>query len=360
VTKRWLDVFVVLLFVAAVLSAAVTDTDGSRLALFVLPLGWTLPLLARHRFPVASILVVLGSLALEARLAQEGTTTLIALLAVLLAFALAGQLEPRTAVLTAAVGAVGISVVMSSNPGGPDAGDLFFGLIVVLLPFGASFVVAQRERHAARLRASRAAAAIEEERARIARDLHDVVGHALTVMTVQAGAARLRLEPEDHPVLEQVEAIEETGREALLEMRRLVGVLRDGDAPRGPQPGLAALPPLLERLRSVGTSVELTITGEQGPLSPGVDLAAYRVVQEALTNVSKHAGPATATVTLTYGGDALSVEVSDDGAGVPVDGSGHGLVGMRERVALYGGSLVAGPRPEGGFSVRATLPRGPA
>jgi signal transduction histidine kinase len=354
-----LDALVVVLFLAAELTAAVTHTDGSRLALFVLPLGWTLPLLARRRFPVASLLTVFAVLALEAALAQEGVTSFATVAVVLLAFWLAGGLPPRDAAVTGAAGVACVYALVASNPGPVDAGDVAFVALVALLPFLSGLIVATRERHAARAREERAAAAIADERARIARDLHDVVGHALSLMTVQAGAARLRLEPEGHPVLEQVGAIEETGREALAEMRRLVGVLREGEADRDPQPGLATLEPLLAQIRAGGLDVELAVAGRPGPLPPGIDLTAYRVVQEALTNVRKHAGTAHAAVRLTYEREQLTVEVTDDGAGgTAANGDGHGLAGMRERVALYGGRLDAAPRPDGGFAVRATLPLG--
>jgi signal transduction histidine kinase len=345
-----LDALVVVLFLAAELWAAVTETDGSRFALYLLPVAWTLPLLARRRYPVAAILIVFVALALESQLAHEGTESFAALAAVLLAFWLAGNLPPRAAVPTAVAGAVCLYAIVSANPGETEAGDLLFVVFIALLPFVSGLIAAARERRAE-------ADAISHERARIARDLHDVVGHALSLMTVQAGAARLRLEPEHHPALEHVSAIEETGREALAEMRRLVGVLREGgDAARDPQPDLAMLEPLLERVRAAGMAVELEVAGRREPLAPGVELAAYRIVQEALTNVRKHAGAARAVVTLTYRPDELAIEVADDGEPPAEPGAGHGLVGMRERAALYGGAVVAGPRPEGGFAVQATLP----
>jgi signal transduction histidine kinase len=355
------DALVVAVFLAAELTAAVTHTDGSRAALLLFPLGWTLPLLARRRFPVASLLTVFGTLAVESQLAQEGTTSLAALAAVLLAFWLAGGLPERAAALaTGAAGAACTAVVLASNPGPVDAGDAVFAAVAVLLPFGSAMVLANRDRRAAYEREQRAAAAIEQERARIARDLHDVVGHALSMMTVQAGAARLRLEPERHPVIDQVTAIEETGREALGEMRRMLGMLRDDAeaAERDPQPGLATLEALLERSRGAGMAVELEVSGAPAPLAPGVDLAAYRIVQEALTNVRKHAAGARAVVTLAYEREHVCLVVANDGSGpaAPANGSGHGLVGMRERAAMYGGEVIAGPRAEGGFAVRARLP----
>jgi len=202
-------------------------------------------------------------------------------------------------------------------------------------------------------------AAVAEERRRIARDLHDVVAHSVSVMTVQAGAARLLLDEEPKRAREPLLAVEETGRQALGEMRRLLGILRraEGKAALAPQPGLARLDDLVAQARAGGLPVELTVEGERAALPPGVDLAAYRIVQEALTNARKHGGPARAHVALRYGREALELEVTNDGGASANDGSGgHGLVGMRERVALYGGELEAGPRASGGYAVRARLP----
>ena len=201
--------------------------------------------------------------------------------------------------------------------------------------------------------------AIASERARIARELHDVIAHSVSVMTVQAGAAEAMLKIDPVRAFEPVQAIQETGRGALVEMKRLVGVLRDDDEDVGlaPQPGLGDLERLLSQMRNAGLRVELRIEGSKRPVPPGVDLSAYRVVQEALTNALKHAGGAPAVVTVRYGDDALEVEVTDAGSGPRQrrDG-GHGLVGMRERVGIFGGTFDAGPNDAGGFAVRALLP----
>jgi signal transduction histidine kinase len=188
----------------------------------------------------------------------------------------------------------------------------------------------------------------------------------MSVMVVQAGGARRVLEKDPARAEHALQLIEETGREALTEMRRLLGVLREDDdaaAPeRLPQPSLDSLDDLVEECRAAGLPVAVRRRGDERPLPPGIDLAAFRIVQEALTNVRRHAGPAVAGVTITYGEGAVEVEVADNGRGLGADppssgaGPGHGLVGMRERVALYGGSVSAGPRPGGGFAVRAQLP----
>jgi signal transduction histidine kinase len=205
----------------------------------------------------------------------------------------------------------------------------------------------------------RADAAVAEERLRIARELHDVVSHGISVMTLHAGGVRRLLAPEQVREREVLEAVERTGRESLAEMQRMLGVLRGPaeTAEAAVTPGLADLDPLLDAARSAGLVTTLTVSGEVRPLPPGLDLAAYRIVQEAVTNVLRHARARSLACTVEHRGSEVVVSVTDDGAG-PDDGAGggHGLVGMRERAALYGGAVEAGPRPEGGFAVRAVLP----
>jgi signal transduction histidine kinase len=206
--------------------------------------------------------------------------------------------------------------------------------------------------------AEQAMQAVVEERARIARELHDIVGHAVSSMVVQAGAAEQA--DDDRAFVGQALAnIRRTGNDALVEMRRLVSMLRDADdAPFAPQPRLESLPSLVS---AAGGDVRLTVSGEVRPLPSGLDLTVYRIVQEALTNVRRHAAATRCEVTLAYDPDCLRIEVVDDGLGcaVPESTGGHGLVGMRERAALYGGEVVVGPEPAGGFAVRATLPVAP-
>ena len=213
--------------------------------------------------------------------------------------------------------------------------------------------LAEREREVA------AREAVVEERARIARELHDAIAHNVSMMVVQAGAERRVLNDEQASTREVLATVESIGRGALTEMRRLVGMLRtDENDPLTPQPGLADVPRLIEQVRESGLPVELRIEGEPRELPVGLELSAYRIVQEALTNALKHAGDAHASVHVRYGPESLELEVVDDGAGdaMPVDSGGHGLVGMRERVALYGGRFEAGRRPAGGFTVRVLLP----
>lgn len=221
---------------------------------------------------------------------------------------------------------------------------------------------------AAERRELAAARAVAEERRRIAREMHDLVGHSVSVMVVQAGGARRILDKDPDRAVEAAVRIEATGRAALSEMRRLLGLLgsADGDAAFQPQPTLGAIGPLIERANAAGLRATLHVDGEPRPLPAGAEIAAYRVIQEALTNTLKHAGAAQSDVMLRWHPDALEIVVADRG---PVPGrrhgdttdlpsGGHGIVGMTERVKVYGGELTANPRPDGGFVVRARLPLG--
>jgi signal transduction histidine kinase len=213
-----------------------------------------------------------------------------------------------------------------------------------------------------RRRDHEARAAVGLERRRIARELHDVIAHSVSLMGVQAAAAEQVLALDPERAREPLRAIQDTARDAIDELRRLLGVLRDSDdaATLVPQPGLDALGALVEQMRGAGLPVELRVEGSAAKLSPGVELSAYRVIQEALTNALKHAGAAPTTVTVRHGADALELEIVDAGRrNGHSDGTGHGLVGMHERVALYGGTLSSAHRREGGYAVRASLPTQP-
>lgn len=248
-----------------------------------------------------------------------------------------------------------------------DAGEIAFHWTVTALIWSAGFGLRTLERraHASMRRAidaevgaaEQAMQAVLEERARIARELHDIVAHAVSSMVVQAGAAEAGADNAEY-VRKTVASIRSTGNDAMAEMRRLVTMLRiTDDAPMAPQPRLEALPALVERTTAEGTPTRLHVTGSPRPLPAGLDLAIYRIVQEALTNVRRHAGATRCDVLVHYGPDAVCLEVVDDGSGGEVaSAGGHGLVGMRERASLYGGELAAGPEPAGGFAVRATLP----
>jgi signal transduction histidine kinase len=231
----------------------------------------------------------------------------------------------------------------------------------------AMVAVAERAAELERAREELAKGAVVEERLRIARELHDVVAHGMSIIAVQSGVGAHVLDSQPEEARKALAAIEVTSRQALTEMRRLLGVLRQEAEPVGslvPTPGLAEVDALAAEVAKAGGRVEVRIEGTRPELPLGLDLSAYRIVQEALTNVVRHAGPATARVHIRYAPAAVDIEVTDDGRGgrAPGRGDGHGIVGMRERAALYGGSLEAGPLPGGGFRVTASLPvdeRGP-
>ena len=223
-------------------------------------------------------------------------------------------------------------------------------------------------RRAARAEAERrrgAAEAVMEERSRIAREMHDVVAHGMSLIAVQASAAKEVVRTSPEQAEELVRRIETVSRESLTEMRRMLGALRSGDAEDLasllPQPGLGDLAGIVEEARASGIEVNVSVGGDERRLAPGIELAVYRLLQESLTNVRKHAGEgAAASISIEFGPKSIAIEVLDDGAGrssrSQAGGSGHGVIGMRERVEIYGGTFSAGPRPEGGWAVRARLP----
>lgn len=251
-----------------------------------------------------------------------------------------------------------------------DPGHIGFATLFVGTPWAAGLALRLRQdreqalsAHNAELQRdqeARARQAVAAERARIARELHDVVSHAIAVTVLQARGGRRMLGVDEAQVRRSLDAIEHTNTQALSDMRRLLSLLRDAEdgPPAGPQPSLERLDALLEEVRGSGLPVQLTVTGSSSDVPPGVDLSAYRIIQEALTNILKHAGPgASAHVEVALGGDAVDLAVIDDGqVAVEGDGSGQGLIGIRERVAVVGGQVEAGPRPDGGFAVRARLP----
>jgi signal transduction histidine kinase len=258
--------------------------------------------------------------------------------------------------------AVALPTLVSVAISGAPKGGASFTVITLAVMLLVRRVVGDRERRAQMAERERdlvAREAVVEERARIARELHDVIAHHVSMIVLQAGAERRVLKDANASTREVLETVERTGRSALTEMRRLLGMLRgDANEPLMPQPGLTDVPTLVTQLREAGLPVGLHIEGERRELPVGIELSAYRIVQEALTNALKHAGKASASVNIRYGPDSLELEIADDGAGAStqVASGGHGLVGMRERVALYGGSLDAGRRPSGGFVVRVLLP----
>jgi signal transduction histidine kinase len=338
-----------------------SDVAGPMVLLALLGLGATLPLAARRRAPVTVVAIaVVSILGLDAL--SEVQKPQITLLPLLVAAFSAGAYAARPRALAGV--AIGLVGVLAAEPGdfivmGPLlAGTWLVGRLVrshslQARKLAALTAVLEREQ------AENARLAVEHERVRIARELHDVVAHSVSVIVVQAGAERMALGKERDTTREVLLEIERTGREALVEMRRLVGVLRQDDEPPelAPQPSLDHIDELVQHVRRAGLPVELTVEGEPIELSPGVDVSAFRIVQEALTNTLKHAGPARAAVLVRYGRQVLELEVADDGVGTPtLNGTGHGLIGMRERVALHGGELDVESRPGEGFTIRANLP----
>lgn len=328
-----------------------------------------LALLLRRVAPLGTLAVSFAGLGVAAWLTADGSAA--SVLGVVAACVNVGLEVPPPRLYYAPVVLAGATAVATLPP--IDVPMAPIDLIAMSLLYGGSMAAGwmfrQRGEHAATLadratrleqeRETRAREAVEEERARIARELHDIVSHSISVIVVQTQAVRRRLGPDHQAESDDLRAVETVGRQAMAEMRRMLGVLRaqGNGLDLQPQPGLARLPALLEQTRSAGLQVDLRVEGQEAPLPPGVDLAAYRIVQEALTNVLKHAGPARAQVTLNYGDRELDIAVEDDGHGPASAGEGgNGLVGMRERVAVYGGHLEFGPANGRGFQVKAHLP----
>jgi len=330
-----------------------------------LPLAW------RRRWPVPIGLVVAAA-SIGYGVAPYPDLAMPIPLGALVAFYTVLTLRPRRTATLIGAGTCTVGLVSMLLPvTNADATDFAF----VALLLGATWALgdsahtrraytAELEARAVRLEREReleAGRAAADERTRIARELHDVIAHHVSMMVVQAEAGPVVVERDPGMAAQAFDSISAIGRQALGEMRRLLGVLRSDDdrsgPSLGPQPGLDQLPVLVEQVRQAGLEARLEIQGEPRPLPPGMDLSAYRIVQEALTNAVRHAGPGTARVLIRYGDDDLRLEVRDDGlGGRPGNGAGHGLIGMRERVNLFGGELDAGPRPDGGFAVAARLP----
>jgi signal transduction histidine kinase len=330
--------------------------EGNRAVLVPTALAMTLPLAWRRGWPLTTALVVFGAAALQELLTTppDGIAGVTALLVA--SYSVAAYSDRRRAIVGLA-GALALSLFSG-------VGDAVFAWVLIGGAWGAGRIVRRQNLlldALARDQAVRERAAVVDERARLARELHDVVAHSVSTMVVQAEAGELLLARDPERARDAFVSITSSGRQALGELRRMLGLLRsaDGELALGPQPGLAQIQALVDQMRGVGLPVELSIEGQPRPLPAGVDLSAYRIVQEALTNTLKHARPARARVTVRYRADGVELEILDDGRR-SANGShgGHGITGMRERVRLYGGSLETGGRVEGGFSVRARLPAG--
>jgi signal transduction histidine kinase len=348
---------------------------GHVLLRAALPFLIGVPLLTRRHRPLLAWSVIWAGISLETLVAREAPATLGVTVVLLLgSYSLGAYGSSRRALLGLVVGAAGVAISVRSGHGW--SGQVNFGgyglvehasgipvLVADILALWVVGVVVRMRRAAAALAARNEALdreaerAVAAERARIAREMHDIAAHHLSVVILQAAGARAA----GSASLKTLEKIEDSGRQALAETRRLLGVLRgsDDEVELAPQPGIAALPALVASIREAGLPVSFAVDGERAQLPGAVDVSAYRIVQEALTNTLKHAGPARARVRVHCSGDAVTIEVRDDGS--DVDGTadkagGHGLAGMRERVAVLGGELRAGPEPGGGYAVRAMLP----
>jgi signal transduction histidine kinase len=341
----------------------------------VLPLGAiaALSLAWRVRAPVGVLGVnLVASLAIELISGPDDYPVALGLVLLVSIYSAAAHTLDRDETAAGALLVAGVPVLTAAHSFDYDLNDpsgrtnVFIGFVFLTITFRVAWLAGKwmqrrrtKERARVAERAEQAREALRAERARIARELHDVLAHAVSVIVLQARGARHALTDQPQEARTAIDAIERTASQALGEMRRLLNVLRadDNGATLAPQPSLAQMEPLITQVRAAGLPVDLHIEGMTRELPAGIDLCAYRIVQEALTNSLKHAGPATAAVLLRYGDDALDVEIADTGtANVNGDLAGLGLAGMRERVALFGGQLESGPRPGGGYLVKAWLP----
>jgi len=324
-------------------------------------------LLARRRFPVAVLAAAFAPTLTYETLGYPGGPVYVSLVIALVTAVMAGRHLAAWVTLLAGWASFTWLPYAAGHAQAPSIAAIG-GLAAWLLFLGTAVEVARARRDRSlerdRARQEEARRLAGEERMRLARDLHDVVAHTISLINVQAGVALHLMDRQPDQARAALTAIHGASREALGELRSILQVLhQEGDEiPLTPAPSLATLDRLVERTLAAGLPVTLQVEGEPGTVPPGVDVAGYRIVQEALTNVVRHAGPAQATVRVVYSPGDVVVEVRDDGQGAPVrpTSGGRGLAGMRERVAAVGGRLVAGPQPGGGFQVRAWLPREPA
>ncbi|MEU0598420.1 sensor histidine kinase [Streptomyces sp. NPDC006393] len=386
----WVDAFwaVVLLGISGVSVSSVNgapDHHGSMGAALAVSVVLCVVVALRRRMPEKMLLVAIAAGVAQVALDVETMAADFAMLVIVYTVAADGARWASRLALTMGLCAAPVAQLRWPAEHASALGNVAI-VIFQTVPFALAWVLgdsirtrrayfAQLEERAARLekeREAQAKVAVAAERARIARELHDVVAHNVSVMVVQADGAAYVLDAAPDQAKNALETISSTGRQALAEMRRLLGVLRTGEHQEGgeyvPQPDVEQIKELVEQCRSSGLPVDFRIEGTPRPLPSGVELTAYRIVQEALTNTRKHGGPNTgASVRLVYFDDGLGLLVEDDGKGAPhelyedggADGQGHGLIGMRERVGMVGGTLDAGPRPGGGFRISALLPLKP-
>ncbi|MFI6652789.1 sensor histidine kinase [Streptomyces sp. NPDC050529] len=364
------------------------DADGGRvqrIAIVPIVIGLCTVVALRRRAPEKMLLLAIAMGVAQLVIGVRPTLANFAMLVITFTVATVGERWASRLSLACSLCAAGVSQLRWPEQEGAPRGwaESVFLVVVMTVPFVLAWVLGdsmrtrrayfdQLEERAARLEREREAqskVAVAAERARIARELHDVVAHNVSVMVVQADGAAYVMDAAPDQARQALETISSTGRQALAEMRRLLGVLRTGDTPETgeyvPQPDVDQIEDLIEHVRAAGLAVDFKIEGTPRSLPSGVELTAYRIVQEALTNTRKHGGPnAGASVRLVYFDDGLGLLVEDDGRGAAhelyedggADGAGHGMIGMRERVGMVGGTLDAGPRPGGGFRISALLP----
>lgn len=364
-----------LLGVLAVAQLVSDEPTGSVAVVTVCALAAVLPLVVLRQAPLPVTVVVaagvVGQTVATTDLAPATFASFVATMICVYTLTRVGSPAVIVIGLLVVAVAVGATAILQSRTVPMEPFEVVYPLVYFGLAGGLGAFVRQRslrltavEDRAAALegqlqRESELAAA--EERARIARELHDVVAHGVSLMVVQAEAAEEMLSRSPEAAAVPMQRVQDTGREALAEMRRLLGVLRTADAgppSTAPQPSLRRVPELVREAADLGLPVDIEVTGEPVDLPPGLELAAYRIVQESLTNTRRHAGARRACVRLEYSPETLRMEVTDDGRGPTGARAGHGLIGMRERVALYGGTFDAGRAPDGGFRVTAVLPLG--
>ena len=349
-------------FTGTLMSGGATALSVASAAALTLPLAW------RRRAPLAAAVFVAGAIVVDDLVAGWDGAVISFPSSIIAAYSAGAHARQRHAIAALAA-LTGANLIDALGAPGNRAGDLALGLVVFsLVPWLVGQALRRERARTAELqelaaqlaaeREQRTREAVSAERGRIARELHDIVGHAISLIAVQADAAGRLLRRDPSRAREPLEAIQTTSRGALAEMRQLVGLLRDSDEQPllGPQPGVGDLTRLVDNARQAGLPVTVELTGERRALPATIDLAAYRIVQEGLTNVHKHAGAAPTSITIHYEESHLDVEVRNGGDGASASGRGHGLIGIRERVALLGGELETGPAENGDFVVHARLP----
>ncbi|MFH8472678.1 sensor histidine kinase [Streptomyces sp. NPDC018000] len=380
-------VFLLGLSGVSLVAGQVGSSSTERIATAPIVIGLCLVVALRRRAPEKMLLLAVALGVAQLVFGVGPGVANFAMLVITFTVATVGERWASRLALVCSLSAAGLSQLRWPQ-NGPDGSwpQQVFVVVVMTVPFVLAWVLgdsmrtrrayfSQLEERAARLEREREAqskVAVAAERARIARELHDVVAHNVSVMVVQADGAAYVMDAAPDQARQALETISSTGRQALAEMRRLLGVLRTGDTKESgeyvPQPDVEQIEDLVEQVRQTGLAVDFKVEGTPRPLPSGVELTAYRIVQEALTNTRKHGGPdAGASVRLVYFDDGLGLLVEDDGRGAAhelyedggADGAGHGMIGMRERVGMVGGTLDAGPRPGGGFRISVLLPLKP-